>query len=115
MSDPRINPPRSVEPAKTNTIYYIVGGLVVAVILGYWLMSRGSDVATTTGDDNSVTIETPAVDPAPADPVDPPVADPVDPAPADPVEPAPADPVEPAPTDPVDPPVVDPAAPATNP
>ena len=104
MSDPRINPPRPGYPAKSNTIYYIVGGLVVAVLIGFWLMSGGNGgVATSTGDDNSVTIQTPAADPAPTDPVVPPATDPVVPPAADPVVPPAADPP------------VEPAAPATNP
>lgn len=116
MSDPRINPPRPAEPPKSNSIYYIVGGLVVAVLIGYWLMSRGSsDIVGTTGDDNSVTIVAPATDPAPADPVVPPAADPVVPPAADPVVPPAADPVIPPATDPVVPPATDPAAPAPNP
>jgi cell division septation protein DedD len=103
MSDPRNNPPRMSEPKKSNSIVYVIGGLLLAAVLAYFLMSGRVDrAAIPAAGDAPAATETPATAPATAEPA----------APATPATPAPATtaPAEPAPT--ATPPATPPAAPA---
>ncbi len=91
---------RETEKSSGTGIYFIVGGLVVAVAVILWLVFGGTSRTATTpvsGSTTNVTIDAPAASPAPA-------ADPVAPAPAPaetaPAAPAPAEPVAPAPVTP---------------
>ncbi|MDO5603984.1 MAG: hypothetical protein Q4G25_02370 [Paracoccus sp. (in: a-proteobacteria)] len=53
--------------SSNNSLYFIVGALVIAVAVVFWLMTGNSTPVATSGDsggDTTVTIET--TDPAPA-------------------------------------------------
>ena len=93
------NRPGGPRRDSNNTLYFIVGALVIAVLIIGWFMYGGDDAV----DDTNVTVEEPAgttTEPATAtepDPVEP--VEPVTPEPAapEPVEPAPAAPATPEP------------------
>lgn len=54
------------EQQKSNSLWFIVGGIVVAILVIFWLMSGGDSVETAgAGGDTAVTVETEA----PAEPV----------------------------------------------
>jgi hypothetical protein len=110
MSDPRNNPPRMSEPKKSNSIVYVIGGLLLAAVLAYFLMSGRVDrAAIPAAGDAPAATETPAAAPATAEPAAPATPAPATPAPAT-TAPATTAPAEPAPT--ATPPATPPAAPA---
>jgi hypothetical protein len=95
MSDPRNDSSRMTEPKKGNTMVYVIGGLLLAAIVAYFLMSGGVDRSAI-----PATSEAPAATETPA---------PATPAPAEPA-PAATAPAEPAPA--ATPPATTPVAPA---
>lgn len=108
--DPAYNPNVGHEPARekgNNSIFFILGAIVVALAVIFFLVSGGDDATDATAPaENGVVIENnAATDPAPVAP------DAPDPVVTDPAPDATA-PAETAPTPAPDAPAVDPVAPA---
>jgi hypothetical protein len=106
---------------SNNSLYFIVGALVIAVLIIGWFMYGGDEVDDAT--DVNVTTEEPATPAADADadadvivePATPPATEPATP-PAEPATPPATEPATPPATDPATPPATDPATPpATDP
>jgi cell division protein FtsN len=73
MSDPRPTPPRISEPKNSNTMYYVIGGLVVVAIAAYLYNSSAMDKSSSpaTSQAPATTQTEPAVPATPAEPVNP--------------------------------------------
>jgi hypothetical protein len=107
MSDPNINNSRMSEPKKSNTMAYVIGGLVVAAVLAYILMGTGGGTMVAPATNTTpATTEAPATTPAPATSEAPATTAPAATPPA--TEPTATTPATPAPATPA----VPPAAPA---
>ncbi|WP_185982756.1 hypothetical protein [Aureimonas mangrovi] len=94
----------SRESSGPSAIWFILGGLVVAIVLYFLFFTGTPDPATTTGESGAPAVEETAPPEAPA------AETPVEPAPTAPTPPATAP--EPAPTPPAEPAEPAPAAPA---